>query len=359
MNMPTNNIIKLNQHIKDILLYKIEHKDTKDISLESLLDLYSQLETKKVITRKHVSRKITEMIAFTKENVREISIKNNNLNNKKEILLNMKTSLPITDNSIINTSEVNVLNDTDTNSNNKPKISKNRYIRTISPFNLELASYSNIFYHFNKNNNKIIKNIYSIIESSFYSMSSLISKPVYYINPNNMKIQLFYYWHPLKKRFKVSNLHSKFLILNEAKLKKLSLFLSHIFKKSVELEITRIYYPHYDSNILANLLGLIINVSKFRIIRKRLFSVAKIKNPSKLTKKINTAIVPAFLSGIRLKLAGRILSKNLSVKVKSKTIQRGTLARTKATFVSTSRFTSKNRRGAFSITVNTGHLIID
>ena len=76
-----------------------------------------------------------------------------------------------------------------------------------------------------------------------------------------------------------------------------------------------------------------------------------------LKKGIRTIIIPSFLSGFRIKLAGRILSKSLKVRVKSKVLQKGSLARNKANLVSSSRFTSKNRRGAFSITVSTGNIL--
>jgi hypothetical protein len=39
-----------------------------------------------------------------------------------------------------------------------------------------------------------------------------------------------------------------------------------------------------------------------------------------------------------------------------KTIKRGTLARGKTNLVNTARFTDKNKRGAYSITVTLGHV---
>ena len=63
---------------------------------------------------------------------------------------------------------------------------------------------------------------------------------------------------------------------------------------------------------------------------------------------------PSYVSGINFKLAGRIDSKSLKSRAKSKLYHRGSLARGKANIVTFSRFTHKNKRGTFSITVSVG-----
>ena len=64
---------------------------------------------------------------------------------------------------------------------------------------------------------------------------------------------------------------------------------------------------------------------------------------------------PTALVGIRIKLGGRLLSQRIVPRFTSRTIQRGNLGKTKADFITTSRFTNKNKRGAFSFTVTMGH----
>lgn len=49
----------------------------------------------------------------------------------------------------------------------------------------------------------------------------------------------------------------------------------------------------------------------------------------------------------------------MSKRVKALNFQKGSLARNKATLISSSRFTNKNKRGAFSVTVTTGNLLLD
>lgn len=150
--------------------------------------------------------------------------------------------------------------------------------------------------------------------------------------------------------------------------------LSRIFNKPVELELIRLYRPYFDSNILVNTIGLISNKIKFRKILKKLFRKATIRNNKKTNSNINlkkptrsrysnrislsgTDLLPSFLSGIQIRVAGRLLTNRVIPRMTVKNYQKGRLARSKATLVDTSRFTRKNKRGTFSITVSTGHII--
>ena len=164
--------------------------------------------------------------------------------------------------------------------------------------------YSNIIgYSFNNDTNKLIKNVYNLLAASFKSMYCLISKPVFVITPDKIIIQLFYYlfipnilklkkshkygntrrnklnyatWN--KRRKNIKKLYRKFRNIKISvriklrklsnvtitkvfpeRFKKLCEILSNLFKKPVELDLIRLHYPYNDSNILVNLLGLMIN----------------------------------------------------------------------------------------------------
>jgi hypothetical protein len=227
------------------------------------------------------------------------------------------------------------------------------YFNSISEYKNETVKYQNIVYLFNKNNKGlqnssvgINKNVFRLLESTFLSMSSLISKPIIIITPNKVVIQLFYY---LNKFYS----NNKLLNINNDKLQSLCLNLNKIYKKPVELELDRLHYPYFDSHILSNMIGLISNIVKLRFIIKKLFSIAKIKNTNKFNN--NYSIIPSYLSGFKIKVAGRLLTQRVIPRLTVKTIQRGTLARGKAKFVDSARFTNKNKRGSFSITVTMGH----
>jgi hypothetical protein len=338
--------------------------------------------------KKHINKGITELsIENILNRYKEIELENKKLVSSKNSNKNLQTIIELSD-EIINTNkfQLNLLNKNQFNSSlsksndlklknfnyeltkinlNEPNIilmNEQPYIGLISPFNSKLAKFTNHIYTFTnkpyKQINKNLFNLYTICKSAFLNMSSIISKPIVSITPNLLKITIFYYWKPLKKKYYNSNIHSKFLILHYNKLEKLVNLLSKLFKKSVELELIRIYSPQNESNILANLIGILSNFIKFRYIHMKLFKISKIKNFNKENNsRFTNNKLPSFLSGIYLKLAGRVLTQKIQRRVKSKVVQKGSLARTKANLVNTNRFVNKNKRGTFSITIKIGHVI--
>ena len=255
----------------------------------------------------------------------------------------------------------------------KKKKSTRKYIKSITTFNSKNAYYlsNNYNYKFFVDNNIIPKNIYIFLEYSFLSLSYLISKPIFEFSPNKVIIHLFYFhirpkkliiryknrYNGLFKR-KIRYLRDKVSILNKKinriKLQLISKILRKFFKKAIELEIVRLNYPFYNTNIFVNLLGKMINKIKLRRILRRFFKKAKIFNPTKIIgKKISKT--PSFLAGVKIRVAGRLLTQRIIPRKTVKTITKGSLARGKVIFLDKGRFTSKNKRGAFSITVTTGH----
>jgi len=253
----------------------------------------------------------------------------------------------------INKNTIKLIN-TNINNNSpeeKKEININKYFKSISKYDSETVKYQNIVYQFNKKGIQnssvgINKNVFTLLESTFLSMSCLISKPIIVITPNKVVIQLFYYLNKFYYYNKLLN--------NNDKLQSLCLILSKIYKKPVELELDRLHYPYYDSNILSNMIGLISNIVKLRFIIKKLFTIAKIKKTNNFINKYS--IIPSYLSGFKIRVAGRLLTQRVIPRLTVKTIQRGTLARGKAQFVNSARFSNKNKRGSFSITVTTGHI---
>ena len=338
------------------LLRKHINKGITDISIENITNRYKEieLENKKYVSSKKTNEKLQTIIKLS-----------------EKIIYTNKSQLNLLDKNQFNLNLSNINKKKDSNNeltkinlNDANFIKEQPFIRLISPFNSKLASFTNHIYTFTnkpyKEINKNLNNLYTICKSAFLNMSSIISKPIVTINPNLLKITLFYYWKPLRKKYYNSNLHSKFLILHYNKLEKLVTLLSKIFKKSVELELIRIYSPQNESNILANLVGILSNFIKFRYIHMKLFKVSKIKIFNKgFNSRFTNNKLPSFLSGVYLKLAGRVLTQNTQRRVKSKVIQKGSLAKTKARLINSNRFFNKNKKGTFSITIKTGHIIND
>jgi Mitochondrial ribosomal protein (VAR1) len=352
MKNNTNTNIKLSQIYGLPFFKKLMGEVKIDMTIENIIKRFKEIEldNKKSYSSKK-SIKISKRIIKISDNIIDSNKSQINLLDKNEYNLN-----------ILNSENENSFNKKITNINlNESKLNilnEQQYIKLISPFNSKLANISNNIYTFTnksyKKINKNLNNLYIICKSAFLNMSSIISKPIISNNPNLIKITLFYYWKPLRKIYTKSSLHSKFLILYYNKLEKLVNLLSKLFNKPVELELIRIYSPQNESNILANLIGILSNFIKFRYIHMKLFKVSKTKFNSK---RFYNNKIPSFLSGIYLKLAGRVLTQKIQRRVKSKVIQKGSLARTKAELININRFINKNKRGVFSITIKTGHKI--
>ena len=247
----------------------------------------------------------------------------------------------------------------------KEKILKNnirKYINSKISFNSKivklLATSNNFnFYKYNQNNNLLRNNVYEFLQRSFISMFSLISKPVFITTPDKVIIQLFFLI--FKKEMIIKN-NTKSILISENfnKLKTICNILTRFFKKPIELELVRLYYPYYNSNILVNLFGIFINKIMLRRIVKK-FIGKSIKNTSTSINElaINKRLIPSALSGIKIKVAGRLMTQRVIPRKTIKLISKGSLSRAKTMFVETSRFTNKNKRGAFSITVSIGHQV--
>jgi len=358
MNKQTNSNIELSLLYGLSLERKHINKGINYISVENIKQRYEEieLESKKNVSSKKANNKSQTIIELSDMII-----------NCKKIILNLLNKNQF--NLILSKSEnLNNLNNeltkTILNESNSILMNERQYIGLLSPFNSKLASYTNHIYTFTnrpyKQINKNLNNLYIICKSAFLNMSSLISKPIVLINPNLIKITLFYYWKPLRQKYYNSHLHSKFLIFYCNKLEKLVNLLSKLFQKSVELELIRIYSPQNESNILANLIGILSNFIKFRLIHMKLFKVSKTKNLNKgFSHRFSNNKIPSLLSGIYLKLAGRVQTQKLQRRVKSKIVQKGSLARTNSRVININRFVNKNKRGTFSITIKTGHIIND
>jgi Mitochondrial ribosomal protein (VAR1) len=351
----------MNKNIKLSLIYSLPilrkhiNKGISEISVENIKNICKEieLESKNNVNSQKANKK-TERIIVLSDMITNWDKSQLNLSNKNQFNLN-----------ISNSDHLNKeLSKSTLNESNSILMNERQYIGLISPFNSKLASFTNHIYTFTnrpyKQINKNLYNLYTICRSAFLNISSIISKPIVSINPNLIKITLFYYWKPLRKKYYNSNIHSKFLILHCNKLEKLVNLLSKLFKKSVELELIRIYSPQNESNILANFIGILSNFIKFRYIHMKLFKLSKTKNLNKgFSSRFSNNKIPSFLSGISLKLAGRVLTQKIQRRVKSKIVQKGSLGRTKTRLINTNRFVNKNKRGTFSITIKTGHVIND
>jgi hypothetical protein len=397
-----------------------EYKDKTSLDIISNYSKYTKyipFNTKlnnKLFVLKKIERNLTEsnkniliktnILSKTNNNI--LSNNNKNLNNKFNLMIPRNNNII---NNINNNNLITRITNTElTNNINLPlniignsELKKNKninYLNLITTFNPEVAKVKNTVFNFNLINNKILTNVYTILEYSFKSMSSLISKPYLYINQDKIIIHLFFYNKVMPKfklyrkklyknsltRNKFSKITNKistttnkwnintnkwnitaiknnqklpFLSLNKNKLENLCALLSKIFNKSVELELTQLHRVYHEPNILVNALGSIVNKIKLRRILKKLFKAIVIKNPTRLINRKRFSVVPCVLAGLSVKVAGRVMTQRVVPRKTVKFTQKGSLSRTKSIFVENARFTNKNKRGSFSITVTSGYFL--
>jgi hypothetical protein len=81
----------------------------------------------------------------------------------------------------------------------------------------------------------------------------------------------------------------------------------------------------------------------------------KTNTPYKQDKQRTTKL--SYLSGMNINLAGRLMTQSMRPRFTVQSKQEGSLARVKVHFTEKSRFTGKNKRGAFSFTVSISHVL--
>jgi hypothetical protein len=227
--------------------------------------------------------------------LKEFNIYNKKINlyklnfNNKNLILNINKNLLSKNNIILNTTNennenfINLIKRKEIISTNKNKLKNfNEYLKSININNSinkeKLFTYNQeINYNYKNINNKLFYKTYLYLFYFFISMNSLISKPIFENKPNKLIIHLFFY---LFKEKNIKNIkdNNTFIKINQLKLNIISKILSQIFNKPVELDLIRLYYPYFDSNIFVNLLNILINKIQVRIIMQKFFKKAIIKN---------------------------------------------------------------------------------
>lgn len=258
------------------------------------------------------------------------------------------------------------------------------------------------------NLNKLVtNNVYKLLFNFFKSMYCLISKPVFITTPDKIKIQLFYflcipkflinktviskgkgkgkaYASRLAKASLafggIGNYNSKDLNVKvnlkrltqsnltkvyPHKFKLICTILSKFFNKNVELELIRLHQPYYDSNILVNFLALIINKKNIGACIQRLYNSNIIKankaglHLQQAYNNLQSLAEPtpkpaAYLSGLNIQISGRLMREPIIPRITTKKFEKGFTAKGKINYFDLARFTHKNRKGAFTITVKSG-----
>jgi Mitochondrial ribosomal protein (VAR1) len=368
LNWPSNK----NSIIGNITKTKfLNRKNNRNLLIKKINNYFpniKNLEVKKLLIKNLILRKKET----DKSKVSISSIINNNLMPNPRIVLPLRTIKSKNSTFINNLSNYKLLIQFNKINNNYNSLNTIRnYIKNITNFNSKSAySFSNNYnYKFNSSttaNNKLTKNLYTFLESSFYSMYCLISKPIFIITPDKVVIHIFFYSFFYYKILIHNKFNNKILRYknnssifkykkNILKLKIISQLLACYFKKPVVFELTKLKSPYFNANILVKLLGFIINKTKLRIIKTNILSGAKIIKTNTFLNDNNSPSL-THLAGIKVRVAGRLLTQRVVPRKTVKVFNKGKLARGKVIYLETARFTNKNKRGAFSVTIFIGHI---
>jgi len=249
----------------------------------------------------------------------------------------------------------------------------------IISYNFQPVAGSNSKINTVYNINKLMtNNVYKLLFNFFKSMYCLISKPVFITTPDKIKIQLFYFVLR-SSQARATLAQSNLTKVYPHKFKLICTILSKFFNKTVELELIRLHQPYYDSNILVNFLALIINKKNIGACIQRLYnrniiksnkasslsylspkaSLDNIYNPSPALGSSSAAegasnSTTAYLSGLNIKISGRLMREPIIPRITTKKFEKGFTAKGKINYSDLARFTHKNRKGAFTITVKSG-----
>jgi hypothetical protein len=166
-------------------------------------------------------------------------------------------------------------------------------------------------------------------------------------------------------QIKIFNSSKGFFARFPNKFQSLAMYLTNLFGSEVQLDLIRLYKPHFDSNILVQDLnlksydnrffGVVTNLFNNTYIKHRLTKMVKDSEPDEKTFRALTPLSNAYLTGVKVRLGGRSFQQRIVARQTVQEIQRGSLSNTQYKFKQTARFTGKVKRGSYSFTVTLGH----
>lgn len=183
-----------------------------------------------------------------------------------------------------------------------------------------------------------------LIAHFFSPINALASKPVLTVTANSVIVHVFYYI-PVKGQ-----------TLNNNTVNNLGETLSTLFGRPVELRLVKLHYPYLNSYILAQYIAL--NTQEYtlvQIIRRIFGSMSPVKGTSDVLAALSSDMSsPTSLGavvGIKVRLSGRLVTERSRPRQTVQTAQIGSFAKGNMSLVDSASFTSKNKKGAFTVKV--------
>jgi ribosomal protein S3 len=175
-----------------------------------------------------------------------------------------------------------------------------------------------------------------LISKFFSPINRLRGKPVFTVTSDKIIIRVFYYI-PKNKH-----------IINNNTINNLGETLSSIFKKSVELQLIKLNNPYLDSYILAQYIAL--NTQDYTLVQimRRVFNSVLLN--SMFIKNV-TSLLPSHIIGIKVQVSGRLSMEPSRPRQTVQTMQIGSFSKSNNSLVDSAMFTTKNKKGAFTVKV--------
>lgn len=196
-----------------------------------------------------------------------------------------------------------------------------------------------------------------VLANFFSSVHALASKPVFTVSGNKVVINVFYY---------ISETRAN-KALSSSAINSVGQVLSKLFGRPVELRLVRLHYPYLNSYILAQYIA--INTGKYNFARiiSRLWGASAIFSPipdseSNTDLQLisdSSRVIPAYITGIKVKVSGRLMTERSVPRQTVKNAQLGTFSRSSGVEqIDSASFTSKNKKGAFTVKVWIGQSLL-
>ena len=144
-----------------------------------------------------------------------------------------------------------------------------------------------------------------------------------------------------------------------------------LIEKPIEFLLIRLHHSDAESNILAQLVLLVLKKKNIRRIINKLYNKRKVKDINKMKFSINKNFAAndeivtnnnfvlnnilessaVYLSGLYIHIGGRLMREPIIPRKTTKKFEKGAIATGKVNFVDTARISKKNKKGAYTIKI--------
>lgn len=177
-----------------------------------------------------------------------------------------------------------------------------------------------------------------LIAHFFSPINALAGKPVFTVTADSVIVHVFYYIPDTGKA------------LNNNTVNNLGDALSSLFGRSVELRLVKLHYPYLNSYILAQYIALNTHdYTLVQIVRRIFGSIAPVKNTQSVN--VLASDLPSHIVGIKVRVSGRLMTERSRPRQTVQTAQIGSFAKGNLSLVDSASFTTKNKKGAFTVKV--------